>query len=392
MNIPNAPWWNNLPDDYYRHAVPTHLDSKFPLKVHGSAAMDRILRTGLATMVSSALSPMLVFPGLRERELEKAGFYGDLAAKGDPSAVFMPPPANVIIHKTASPVLGYHPSVPHHGLHFTSPYETLNPAVRDSYNRYEANRQVGAQHWTHPGGPRPTMIFIHGYFASPYWLNSLMFSLKWFYDQGLDIVLVTQPFHGARQPSASPWSGFHFLSHGLCHANEAMLQSVFDVRVLMNHLYATGVPAIGVSGLSLGGYITALLANADERLAFAIPNSPMVSPVDMLLEWTPSGSLLRQLIPTSGRTVPDFRRLLAIHSPLSWQPVIDPRRLLVIGGAGDRFTAPRYVQLLHKHWTGSRMHWFPGNHVLHLHQRRYLKLMRDFIGQSLGDMVERNPE
>ena len=56
-----AHWWNHLPDDYYRHAVPTHLDPKFPLKVHGSAAMDRVLRTGLAAIESlSALARALV--------------------------------------------------------------------------------------------------------------------------------------------------------------------------------------------------------------------------------------------------------------------------------------------------------------------------------------------
>jgi hypothetical protein len=65
-----APWWHHLPDDYYRHAVPTHLDPKFPLKVHGSAAMDRVLRTGLAAMVSSALTPLLAFPDIRRRELD----------------------------------------------------------------------------------------------------------------------------------------------------------------------------------------------------------------------------------------------------------------------------------------------------------------------------------
>ena len=44
----------------------------------------------------------------------------------------------------------------------------------------------------------------------------------------------------------------------------------------------------------------------------------------MLLEWTPSGALLRKMIPASGLGVADFRRLLAIHSPLTWQPVIEP--------------------------------------------------------------------
>lgn len=75
----------------------------------------------------------------------------------------------------------------------------------------------------------------------------------------------------------------------------------------------------------------------------------------------------------------DLRHAQAVHCPLTWQPVIDPDRLLIIGGAGDRFTSPRYIQLLHEHWAGSHLHWFPGNHVLHLRKREYLDLMLGFM-------------
>ena len=157
----STPWWKTLPDDYYRHAVPTHLDRKSPLKVHGSAAMDRVLRTGLAAMVSSALTPLLAFPEIRRRELDAVAFYGDLAALGDPSRVFMAPPDQPDITPAKAPWLGYRPSTPYYNGCFSSAYEPLNPDVRDSYLSHAANREVSFQHWTHPGGPRPTMIFIH---------------------------------------------------------------------------------------------------------------------------------------------------------------------------------------------------------------------------------------
>ena len=56
---------------------------------------------------------------------------------------------------------------------------------------------------------------------------------------------------------------------------------------------------------------------------------------------------------------------------------------MVIGGAGDRFTSPRFVSLLHQHWAGSDVHWFPGNHLLHLQQGRYLRLMKKFMDRNV---------
>ena len=215
-------------------------------------------------------------------------------------------------------------------------------------------------------------------------LTGPKFSLRWFYRKGYDVLLYTLPFHGPRRARLDPFSGYGYFAHGFSHVNEAMLQAVYDLRIWMNYLEDSGVPAMGVSGLSLGGYITALTAAVDKRLAFAIPNAPVVSPADMLMEWQPINWLLRYALPKQGLSVADVRHFLALHCPLSYAPLLPPERLLIIGGAGDRFTAPRYVNLLHQHWAGSQLHWFPGNHVLHLHQGQYLKLMKDFIDRCVG--------
>ena len=66
---------------------------------------------------------------------------------------------------------------------------------------------------------------------------------------------------------------------------------------------------------------------------------------------------------------------------------------MIIGGAGDRFTPPRFVRLLHGHWPDSHLHWFPGNHVIHLGRQEYLKLMLSFMdshcqGQTLQQRAQ----
>lgn len=157
------------------------------------------------------------------------------------------------------------------------------------------------------------------------------------------------------------------------------MHAVRDLRVLLDFLQRRGVKHVGATGLSLGGYTSALLATVDKRLAFCIPNSPVVSPVDIAREWQPTGTLMALTLQRAGISLAELRHALAVHNPLSYTPKIDGGRVLVIGGAGDRFTPPRHVRLLHDHFAGSQLHWFPGNHLLHIHQAKYLRLMKAFM-------------
>ncbi len=215
-------------------------------------------------------------------------------------------------------------------------------------------------------------------------MNSAWFSLPWLYKKGYDVLLVTLPFHGTRKERNHPYSGYGFFADGFAHLNEAILQAVFDVRIWMDYLLERGAPSVGVSGLSLGGYITSALAAADERPSFVIPNSPVVSLFDMAREWMPSGALLDFARWRSGATLTELRHGVALHSPLSYEPKVPVERRLIIGGAGDRLTSPRFVRLLQKHWQGSELHWFPGNHVLHLEQGAYLRRMKQLMDQCTG--------
>lgn len=62
--------------------------------------------------------------------------------------------------------------------------------------------------------------------------------------------------------------------------------------------------------------------------------------------------------------------------------MLPPENLLIIAGAGDRFTSPRFVHLPHRHWSGSDI-WFHGNHLLHLRQGQYLRLMKKFMDRHI---------
>lgn len=382
MTNDSRPWWETLPLDFHRRPVDSPLDKSHRLHVSSSAAMDHVLKNALGTGVLMAMASDLRKNPLA-KQVEEMGFYRDLADRGDPKAVFMPPPdhVDVRISRPKKPI----PGVDSRTVRFDSGFEAINPAMRDRVARHEHNMVAEARHWTHPDGPRPTLIFLHGYTLDKYWINSAMFSLRWFYDQGWDVLLYTLPFHGSRRGKFDPFSGFGFFSHGFAEMNETMLQAIYEVRTLMTYLRAQGVEKIGISGLSLGGYLSALTAAAEPSLEFVMPNAPMVAPIDMLMEWAPLRQLFKRALPKAGLDLTDLRHATAIHCPLTWKPVVAPEKLLIIAGSGDRFTAPRYQKLLHEHWAGSKIHWFPGNHVMHLQRRDYLRLMRTMMRDSLEE-------
>ena len=158
-----------------------------------------------------------------------------------------------------------------------------------------------------------------------------------------------------------------------------MAHAVHDFRIFMDYLESRGVDKIGVTGISLGGYTSALLAAVEERLYFSIPNVPVVSMVDLVLEWFPLNLPLKMLLKASNTSVREARHMLAVHSPLTYQPLIPKERLMVIAGAGDRLAPPKHARLLWDHWERCRIHWFPGNHLLHLDKGKYLKEMARFL-------------
>ncbi len=380
-------WWDQLQAEAERQSDHTDINRQKLVSIAATAALDRVARTGLGTMVCSALAPMFLGKGKLDEQNTLLRYYAPFADRADVSENFVKPPKVKVIEQSPS-MFSRHRRYNPKGINcqylsFESPYEPLNPALADTYNKHSRNLRAYALHMRHEQ-PRPTLLYIHGQSLDNYRVNSWWFSLTELYDQGYDVLMMTLPFHGPRADIEHPVSGIGFYTNGLAGTNEAMLQGIYDARIWLDYLFEHGAPQVGVSGVSLGGYLSALLACVDDRLSFAIPNSPVVAPVDMALQWQPVAPVSQLLFALGDLTMADMRHCMALHSPLTYQPKISPDRLFIISGAGDRFTSPRFVRLLHEHWQGSRIHWFPGNHLLHLQQSHYLQDMHAFIDRSFG--------
>jgi pimeloyl-ACP methyl ester carboxylesterase len=353
--------------------------------VDASVVADIGLRTAVASLVGAAMLPPVITGLLRRSDLDaerdNLAFYADLAAEQDSTKSFPAPtvPPKVSA-RTANPLANRmaHGHVEH--LRFTSSFEPVNPAMRPLWQRLERNNVVHAQHWRHDDdGPRPTLCVIHGFLGSAYMFNGMFFSLPWFFRSGYDIMLYTMPFHGRRAEKYSPFSGYGCFANGMAGFAESMAQAVHDFRSVLDYLQYTGVENMAVTGMSLGGYTSSLIASADDRLAAVIPNVPVVTPESAFDDWFPANKLVELGRRTGGISKEASVAASAYHSPLNYTPQVARDRRLIITGLGDRLAPPEQAEALWEHWDRCELHWFPGNHILHVSQPQYLRRMTRFL-------------
>jgi pimeloyl-ACP methyl ester carboxylesterase len=360
------------------------------LVVDASAAADLGLRTAVASLVGAAMLPTVARAVLRpsdsRAEREALGFYAELATAQDPVLSFPAPtePPRVS-SRPGSPVAEWVARGRVRNIKFKSSFEAINPAVRERRKGYQRNNVVHAQHWTHDDGPHPTLCLIHGFMGSPYLFNGLFFSLPWFYRSGYDILLYTLPFHGRRAERHSPFSGYGYFADGFAGFAEAMAQAVHDFRSVLDYLEYTGVDRIALTGMSLGGYTSALIAGVDDRIQAVIPNVPVVEPESLFDDWFPANLLVKLGNRVTGTDRTLSAAASSYHSPLNYPPLVPKDRRLIIAGLGDRLAPPEQAEALWKHWDHCTFHWFPGNHVLHVSQPDYLRRMTRFMRDFMFD-------
>jgi dienelactone hydrolase len=320
------------------------------------ALLDRAALTGMRLAFGASLHP--------ERQAAEgleasARAYLTPALERDPRAFFhfldAPAPLPTARPVERRPIPGGTIAV----YELTSDYEPWHAS--DSWPSCDENGRVPFQHWTHlEVAPRATVIVLHGFTMGRPRIDARVLMATHWFGMGFDVVLPVLPFHGTRALQGARYSGEGFASWDAGRLNEAVRQAVHDVDLVRRWLDTQGRAPVGVVGLSLGGYLTALLAGLCPSLAFAIPIAAPSS-----LAWLPHrlfglGSAMSARAPVSRELLDAAYRA---HSPLSHPLAIDRERCFVVGGRGDAVVPPSQVRALWRHWGEPAIHWFDGGHT-----------------------------
>jgi pimeloyl-ACP methyl ester carboxylesterase len=235
-----------------------------------------------------------------------------------------------------------------------SGHAPLVPALHQTYGSHRSNKTAHARLFLH-GDPRPAVIAIHGYMGGQYLFEERAFPVRWMFRHGLDVALVTLPFHGVRSRLGAPL----FPGADPRFTIEGCRQAVGDILSLAGYLRRRGSPSVGVIGMSLGGYVTALLATLEEELAFAVPIIPLASFADVARDQGRFGE---------GPHVPEqyaaYDEALRVISPFA-RPNRLPGKVLVLAGAHDRITPKEHAERLAEHFEAPLV-VFPGGHLLQI--------------------------
>jgi pimeloyl-ACP methyl ester carboxylesterase len=313
---PVEAWWRALQPNFYRAQEPFLLARKEQLQIGAVAMLDVGLRTAVASVLAaSSVGRALKMSEVR-RDIEESQMYARLLDEGRALELYPHPAPNLAFHERAPRPPYYRPTAGRCvDLAWESQFTPYAPSIRQRYLSHTENLVARARYFRHDGPARPTIVLLHGFAAEAHAFNERLFQVRWLYERlGIDVVCLTLPFHGGRRGRGSAYTGQRFISEGMCWIAEAFRQTVLDFRALSHFLLHTrGAPSVGVSGVSLGGYTTALLASLEPRLAFAIPNVPVVSLPDARME--PRGgahagrdvrdqALARGSAPSHGRALP----------------------------------------------------------------------------------------
>jgi len=258
-------------------------------------------------------------------------------------------------------------------LTFESEYEPHHGEPgRERWLGYRPNRRAHAWVVRDREGARPWLVCIHGYQMGTPLVDFGAFPPAWLHDRlGLNLVVPVLPLHGARKIGRR--SGDGFLAGDVLDSIHAEAQAMWDLRRILSWVRSQGGVKIGVFGLSLGGYNTALLSCVDEALACAIPGIPATD--FSRLFWRHGPPLELRYAEHLGMSQDVSSEIMQVISPLVLRPQVPHSQRAIFGAVADRLVPAAQVRDLWRHWDRPRVVWYQGGHVTFRRHRAVRELI-----------------
>ncbi len=229
---------------------------------------------------------------------------------------------------------------------FTSP--VVSPWKRN--NVVHGRLFATGKHWQ----DRPVVVLLHG------WNNETGYRLLFprvaqrLVKQGVNVAMFELPYHGRRKPKGKK-DIHNFISGDLIHMVQAMHQSLADARALIAWLKEQGCPRIGMWGVSLGAWLSGLLACADARVDCAVLMVPVSRMERVIAELVFCAPIRRSL---KGARV----RLSALNL-MNYQLKPSPEDVLLIACEHDLFVPIETVEELGTAWGGTELWRLQHGHI-----------------------------
>ncbi|MGD8329014.1 MAG: hypothetical protein PVJ49_06225 [Acidobacteriota bacterium] len=244
--------------------------------------------------------------------------------------------------------------------------------------RWRAERRVPE---VSGGGQAPALILLHGWLVERPQLVIYRHWARRAAARGLDVWMPRLPYHLERADPGEI-SGERCLSPDLRTSLDAVRQAVAETRLLARWLRASGAPAVGIWGMSLGGWVAALATSLDADWEGVAMWAPVAAPAEVLFE---SGlvELMRDAVVAGGGLAEDFDAPeMAAITPALRRGLVPRSRVLMVAGAYDQVVSPRSVARLARAWNVD-VRWVPHGHISLMASRAPVELTAGFLASVL---------
>lgn len=232
------------------------------------------------------------------------------------------------------------------------------------------------------GTAPPALILLHGWLIDR---PQLVVYRHWAHRvaaHGIEVWMPLLPYHMERAEPGEV-SGQRCLSPDLSTSLDAVRQAVAEVRLLARWLRRRGAPAVGVWGMSLGGWVAGLAATLDADWDAVALWAPVASPAEVLFE-SRLVELLREAIVDGGLLEDDFAAPeMAWMTPAERDIRVRRSRVLVVAGIYDRVISPRSIARIAQRWNVD-IRWVPHGHISLMAARVPLRDTALFLRHTLA--------
>ncbi len=178
--------------------------------------------------------------------------------------------------------------------------------------------------------------------------------------RGIGSVILENPYYGKRRPSGQ-------LGVALDRVSDQLLMNfatIEEARALLRWLSSRGHSAVGVTGYSMGGFMSAYAAALYPDPIVAVPCAAGISPgftfVHTPMRTVPDWSAIERDVDDP---MGEFERLLG-ELGIDRLPVpADPSSAIILAAERDAVVPPEQSIALHAHWEGSRLRWLKAGHI-----------------------------
>lgn len=274
---------------------------------------------------------------------------------------------------------------PYQKLSFASDFEPRpGEPGRERWLAHERNGEATAYVLEHDGPPRPWVVGIHGFGMGTPLVNFVGFPVRMLHEElGLNVIMPVLPLHGPR--GSARMSGAEVMGPDYVRMVHLFSQAIWDVRRILQWVRDRGGKKIGLYGISMGGYVSSLVAAIEKDLQALMVSIPMVDftmSAQDNLPW-----IMRRYDDDIDMDWETLRAITHVVSPLAVVPKVTKSQRFIFSGIGDRVVRPDQPRALWRHWGKPEIEWFSGGHVLGIFQKGLEPFLRKALAKS--DMVYR---